>query len=204
MSELSRSTSRIFRSAGLRHRRCSRRRSPRPEAGHAPGWSSSGPRRRSRVAYFNRRTGHGAAGSRPCGRAGPAAHETRRSLAIPRPRPAPGFSAAGPIRHRTPPRRRAEPPMGSRAARRRQDGMGSPRTSSGLTELVPSLLVGPVLHGPSRRRISVPNSRSSRASWSPRALWRTHSRRAGWLRWQHRRWPSTVVPIAGMRDRITE
>jgi hypothetical protein len=46
------------------------------------------------------------------------------------------------IRHRTPPRRGAEPPMGSRAARRRQDGMGSPGTSSGLTELVPSLLVG--------------------------------------------------------------
>src|SRR5918994_1715029 len=31
MSELSRSTSKIFRSAGLRHCRCSRRRSPSPE-----------------------------------------------------------------------------------------------------------------------------------------------------------------------------
>ena len=149
-----------------------------------------------RIAYCNRRTGHGAADSRPCGRAGPAGDETLRTLAIPRPRPPPGFSAAGPstvpqsvpglgigqhlrprctggertrherrppcsydlpaqhpprrprparrgagprsrsfrshprhgpdaaIRHRTPPRRGAEQPMGSRAARRRQRPYG--------------------------------------------------------------------------------
>ena len=83
MSNGSPSTSRSFRSAGFRHCRCSRRLLPRPEAGHSPTDPLRGLAGGHRIASCTRRTGHGAAGSRPRGRASPAGNEARHNLAIP-------------------------------------------------------------------------------------------------------------------------